>query len=243
MCAAAVCQVGIKLERARDELAARQAARMQRLYNQGTPSATAAAQQSPVSPGAQHPVPVKPQPRSPACTALSSTTHHPSLAYPPPTSPACDAPASLLQKTMLQPPPPEPTSPGVPAQQQQGAARLEGQAAEGAGRQGGGPLVPAEEQDAEWESVQREHEDANMGLFQRILPSDDPEQQVGGCLHAVGMDFAGGQDTASRSPAGWELCSRPATLWVWCSKASWARCPPCHRWPNQHRPGTAPARC
>ena len=50
---------------------------------------------------------------------------------------------------------------------------------------------------AEWEAAQRVHEDAHMGHFERIIPSDDPEKQVGPCW--CGRGWRGGEQGVAKS--------------------------------------------
>jgi hypothetical protein len=130
------CQVGINVERFREEVAAKEVAKMHRLYS-------------------------------------STSSAHPSHHAP--------TGAASLQ---------HPCSPGghPPLSQEQGAAaataapsQQPGEAA-GDGHEAGVSMPPAGQPAlcADWEARQRAHEDANLGHFERILPSDDPEKQVQG---------------------------------------------------------------
>lgn len=95
-------------------------------------------------------------------------------------------------------------------QQHQPAAATEAEPGGGhapGGRQAAGPAGTGVGAAADWEAAQRQHEDANLGHFERILPSDDPQQQVCVCVcmsdcRHVSVGLEGG-----RGPSGLQACA------------------------------------
>ena len=149
-------QVGVNVDSFREDEAARDAAKLLRLY-------TTAANQQHQQQRCHTPTGVNPQspslkpaaaPASPGMsTSIAALSQQPELAPQQETTTAVAAAS---------------TTAGAAAAGTEETLQLEGPPPETAERANC----------SSWEAQQRAHEDANMGHYERIIPSDDPEKQV-----------------------------------------------------------------
>ncbi|GAB4815434.1 hypothetical protein N2152v2_002480 [Parachlorella kessleri] len=144
--------VGVNVDSFREEEAVRDAAKLLRLYT------TAANQQhqqqrchTPTGVNCQSPA-LKPTP-APASPGMSKSTG--ALSQQPQTEPPQDAPNAVAAGS-------------ASAAETEETLHLEGPP----------PAIAERAGCSSWEAQQRAHEDANMGHYERIIPSDDPEKQA-----------------------------------------------------------------